>query len=253
MSYQLFNEDCLQGMERIPDGSVDAIICDPPFGTTDCTFDVRLPLAPMWNEFKRLAKSNAAICLFCQFPFGADLITSNRKMFRYKWVWEKSLGVGYLNVRRMPLRCHEDILIFYQKLPTYNPQFRTGKARPFRNFVYHSENYTNKRGTKYKQDGEHYHPRDVLYFPSTMGLEERFHPTQKPVSLLEYLIRTYTNEGETVLDATMGSGSTGVACMNTGRNFIGFETEKNFYDIACKRLSDAQAKQEQSLFKDVGA
>ena len=251
---ELYNEDCLEGMKRIPDGAVDMILTDLPYGTTDCDFDVRIPFEPMWEQFKRVTKRNAAIVLFSQMPFGAELIMSNRKMFRYEISWEKSVPVGFFNANRMPLRCHENILIFYQRLPTYNPQWRKGKSYARRAIAGLHVNYREvKEKFQSAQDGEHYYPRDVVYFNSTVGQGERFHGQQKPVDLLEYLVKTYTNEGELVLDATMGSGSTGVAAVNTGRDFIGFETEKNFYDIACKRIADAQALQEQNLFKGVAA
>lgn len=249
----LYNEDCLEGMKRIPDGAVDMILTDLPYGITDCAFDVRIPFEPMWEQFKRVTKRNAAIVLFSQMPFGAELIMSNRKMFRYKWVWEKSLGVGFLNAKKMPLRCHEDVLVFYQQLPTYNPQFREGK--PYRQI--HNNNFTKNYGSQgqkvfVNENGNRY-PRDVQHFALKLGGRENVHPQQKPVDLLKYLIKTYTNEGELVLDATMGSGSTGVAAVNTGRNFIGFETEKNFFDIACRRIAEAETKQEQNLFKDVAS
>ena len=247
MSYEIFNEDCLEGMKRIETGSVDAIICDPPFGTTDCAFDVRIPFEPMWEQFKRVTKRNAAIALFSQMPFGAELIMSNRKMFRYEWIWRKPMPAGFLNAKKMPLRCHENILLFYEKLPTYNPQFTQGKPFNKRQKAYTARNYAhgdyqggiNETGDRY--------PRDEFTFKN--GDNARMeHPQQKPTDLLEYLIKTYTNEGELVLDATMGSGSTGVACMNTRRRFIGFETEQKFFDIAKKRIDEAIAKREQSLF-----
>ena len=235
--------DCLELMKEIPDGSVDMILTDLPFGTTACAFDVRIPFEPMWEHFKRVTKKNAAIVLFSQMPFGAELIMSNRKMFRYEWIWEKSLGVGFLNAKKMPLRCHENILVFYRKLPTYNPQFRSGK--PFkcarRTF---SANYANQKPTVQNSDGRRY-PRDCVKIKQP---PENYSPQQKPVPLLEYLIKTYTNEGEVVLDATMGSGSTGVACVNTGRDFIGFEKEQNFFEISQKRIAEAQAKKAQELF-----
>ena len=254
MSYQIYNEDCLEGMKRIPAGSVDMILTDLPYGITNCYFDVRIPFEPMWEQFKRVTKRNAAIALFSQMPFGAELIMSNKKMFRYEIIWEKSLGVGFLNAKKMPLRCHENILLFYQQLPTYNPQFRQGKPYSRRGFVPTHANY---QALEFKfnsgsEDGRRV-PRDVIYFNSTVGQIERLHPQQKPVDLLEYLIKTYTDEGETVLDATMGSGSTGVACMNTGRNFIGFELEQKFFDIATRRITEAQNLREQNLFKDVAS
>ena len=253
MSYEIFNEDCLEGMKRIPDGSVDMILTDPPYQITNCAFDVRVPFEPMWEQFKRVTKRNAAIVLFSQMPFGAELIMSNRKMFRYEWIWEKSLGVGFLNAKKMPLRCHENILVFYSQLPTYNPQFMQGK--PFRKEGSNRTiNYGKRHCTVLESDGRRY-PRDVVFFDGMNcigGNDERekqcLHPQQKPVALLKYLIRTYSNEGELVLDATMGSGSTGVAAMNTKRRFIGFETEKNFFDISKQRIDEAIAKREQSLF-----
>ena len=215
---KIFNEDCLEGMSRIPDGSVDLILTDPPFGITDAPFDNRIPFEPMWEQFKRVTKHNAAIVLFSQMPFGSDLIQSNRKMFRYEWIIHKqSAGGGFLNAKKMPLRVHENILVFYRALPTYNPQFTEGKAKNFTRKTF-SQNYANQISTEYKNDGKRY-PRDVITYTFPPNVR---HPTQKPVDLLEYLIKTYTNEGETVLDATMGSGSTGVAAVNTGRKFIGF-------------------------------
>ena len=239
--------DCLKLMKEIPDGSVDLILTDLPFGITDCAFDKRIPFEPMWKEFYRVTKLNAAICLFAVSKFLIELAMSNLKDYRMKWVWEKSLGVGFLNANKMPLRCHEDILVFYRKLPTYNPQFTKGK--PYKpHFKGSSLNYSTRGGHKNDNDGEHYSPRDVIYFKSTFGHEVNYSPQQKPVDLLEYLIKTYTNEGETVLDATMGSGSTGVAAVNTERKFIGFELEKEFFDIAQKRIEEALAKKAQELF-----
>lgn len=256
MDYQIFNEDCIEGMKRLPDNSVDCILTDLPYGITDCPFDVRIPFEPMWAQFKRVTKRNAAIVLFSQMPFGAELIMSNRKMFRYEWIWGKTHPQGFLNAKKMPLRCHENVLIFYEKLPTYNPQFARGKPYVHRNFVDESSNnvYGNHRVLTYvEHDGNRY-PTDIVtfaqpnavYFGKVSG--EVVHPNQKPTDLLEYLIRTYTNEGELVLDATMGSGSTGVACVNTGRDFIGFETEKKFFDIARERIDKAIAEKAQSLF-----
>lgn len=254
MNIDIFNEDCLEGMKRIADGSVDMILTDLPYGTTDCAFDVRIPFEPMWEQFKRVTKSNAAIVLFSQMPFGAELIMSNRKMFRYEWIWEKSLAVGFLNANRMPLRCHENILIFYRQLPTYNPQFTQGK--PYVEYQKtKTKNYSKTTARPITvSDGRRF-PRDIVKFYQVGNFNhtENYHPQQKPVPLLEYLIRTYTNEGETVLDATMGSGTTGVACVNTNRNFIGFELEEKFFDIAQKRIVEAEKLCEQNLFKEAGA
>ena len=237
--------DCLELMKEIPDGSVDMILTDLPYGITDCAFDKRIPFEPMWAQFKRVTKLNAAIVLFSQMPFGSDLIQSNKKMFRYEWIWEKSLGVGFLNAKKMPLRCHENILVFYQKLPTYNPQFTKGKPYSTKHYGKNGTQNYNKHNDclTVSANGERY-PRDKLSFTQPYDV----HPQQKPVDLLEYLIKTYTDEGETVLDATMGSGSTGVACANTNRNFIGFELEENFFNISAKRIEEALAKKAQELF-----
>lgn len=245
--YEIFNEDCLEGMKRIPDGSVDMVLTDLPYGITAASFDVRIPFEPMWEQFKRVTKRNAAIVLFSQMPFGSDLIQSNKKMFRYEWIWEKRVAVGFYNANKMPLRCHENILVFYQQLPTYNPQFSQGEAYKRNQKLIRQTVYQQTERVPTKNDGRRY-PRDVQKFATDYGKRRLFHPTEKPTDLLEYLIKTYTNEGETVLDATMGSGSTGVACINTGRKFIGFETEKKYFDIAKKRIDDAIAKKEQSLF-----
>ena len=246
---ELHNEDCLEGMKRIPDGLIDMILTDLPYGITNCDFDVRIPFEPMWQQFKRVTKRNAAIVLFSQMPFGAELIMSNRKMFRYEIIWEKSVPVGFFNANRMPLRAHENILLFYGALPTYNPQFRKGKSYARKAVANLHANYGECR-EKFTSgnDGEHYYPRDTIYFNSTVGQVKRQHPQQKPVDLLEWFIKTYSNEGETVLDATMGSGSTGVACVNTNRNFIGFELEEKFFDVAQKRINDALTERDQRLF-----
>lgn len=243
--FEIYNEDCLTGMQRIPDGTVDAIICDPPFGhSTDCDWDVRLPMEEMWAEFNRVTKHNAAIVLFSQLPFAVDLINANRKMFRYEWVWHKSHACGFFNANKMPLRAHENILIFYRRLPTYNPQWHSGKAYSRAHADAEGGGvYRKRKGALTVNDGEHYYPRDVIKFTSVTAMhktEPRYHPTQKPLALMEFLVRTYTNAGELVLDATMGSGSTGVAAVRCGRRFIGFEKEQKFFDICQQRLSAEQ-------------
>lgn len=252
--YQIFNEDCISGMSKLDAGSVDAIICDPPFATTDCAWDLRLPMQEMWEQFNRVTKENAAIVLFSQLPFAVDLINANRKMFRYEWTWVKPKACGFLNANKMPLRAHENILVFYRKLPTYNPQFHKGKAYERlqqaeprdRQRVYQG------RGANFtKNDGNHYYPHDVIKFTQPVAnskREPRVHPTQKPVDLMEFLVKTYTNERELVLDATMGSGSTGVACMNSRRRFIGFETDAKFFELSRQRLDRALVERAQRLF-----
>ena len=238
--------DCLELLKDVPDGSIDAIICDLPYGVTQAPFDKKLPLEEMWTHFRRVTKKNAAVVLFSQQPFSAELVMSNKRNFKYVWTWHKKQCTGFLNAKHQPLRSCEDILVFYQALPTYNPQMRKGK--PYKAF--HSDNFTSNYGLQWKkifvnETGDRY-PTTLLEFPLPRFKDG--HPQQKPTNLLEYLIKTYTNENETVLDATMGSGSTGVACVNTNRNFIGFELEEKFFNIAEKRISEAVAKREQSLF-----
>lgn len=238
---RIFLEDCIEGMKRIPDGSVDMILTDPPFGTTDNFWDKCLPMSEMWEQFNRVTKVNAAIVIFAQLPFAVDVINANRKMFRYEWVWQKPMPVGFLNAQKMPMRCHENILVFYRKLPTYNPQWMYGKP-----YTKIADKYWNCYGkAKWKgdvvtksADGRRY-PRDVLTF-NNWDFGKRDHPTGKPVDLLEYLIKTYTNEGELVLDACMGSGSTAVAAVNTGRYFVGFETYDKYYEVALRRIEEAR-------------
>jgi site-specific DNA-methyltransferase (adenine-specific) len=232
----LYNGDCLELMKSIPDHSIDMILSDPPYGTTKSNdWDKPVDLSALWTQYKRVIKSGGAIVLFSQLPFACDLIAGNRKQFRYEWVWEKDCAVGFLNANRMPLRAHENILVFYDRLPTYNPQMNAGKPYARKRHG-HTTNYNvnTQRLSTVNKDGKRY-PRDVIRFQKETG----FHPTQKPVALLEYLIKTYTNESDTVLDSFMGSGSTGVACVNTGRSFIGMELDKNYFKIAQNRIAEA--------------
>ena len=233
---ELYNGDCLQIMKQIPSESVDMVLCDLPYGTTDCKWDIPINLEILWNEYKRVCKKNACIALFSQMPFAVDLVNSNRKMFRYEWIWKKTMGTGFLNAKKMPLKAHENILIFYSKLPTYNPQ--KTKSKPYiRTRHSTSENYKAQGLSKtINLTGDRY-PLDVVEFKIS---EERYHSTQKPVKLCEYLIKTYTNEGETVLDNTMGGGTTGVACLNTGRDFIGIEKDDKYFKIAKERIGTAK-------------
>ena len=228
--------DCLELMKDIPDKSIDLILCDLPYGTTKNKWDSVIPFDKLWAQYNRIIKDHGAILLFSQMPFGANLIMSNPKMFRYEWVWEKDNSTGFLNAKKMPLKKHENILVFYKHLPTYNPQMQEG-FKPYYNVRFNSQssNYGNYKDVVSSSDGTRY-PVDMIKFNRDKGL----HPTQKPVALLEYLIKTYTNEGDTVLDNCMGSGSTGVACQNTNREFIGIELDEKYFQIACDRLGVAQ-------------
>ena len=227
--------DCLELIKEIPDKSVDMVLCDLPYGTTRNKWDSVIPLNKLWKQYERIIKDNGAIVLFSQMPFSAELVHSNLKLFKYEWIWQKDNGTGFLNAKKMPLKIHENILVFYKKLPLYNPQMRTG-FKPYKcKQGRHSTNYgAYEQGHITESNGERY-PIDIIEFKKDSGL----HPTQKPVALLEYLIKTYTNEGDTVLDNCMGSGSTGVACINTNRNFIGYELNEKYFEIAEKRINEA--------------
>ena len=230
---ELLNGDCLELMKNIPDKSIDMILCDLPYGTTHNKWDTIIPFDKLWAQYNRIIKDNGAILLFSQMPFGASLIMSNPKMFRYEWIWEKNCPVGFLNAKKMPLRKHENILVFYKHLPTYNPQGLIKLDEPIQ-----EAGSANKNGKNYGVADKSFirthknYPTDIITFSKDSG----YHPTQKPVDLLEYLIKTYTNEGDTVLDNCMGSGSTGVACVNTNREFIGMELDEKYYKVACERI-----------------
>lgn len=236
---ELYKGDCMEKLKMLPDGSVDMVLCDLPYGTTDNAWDKVIPLPGLWSEYKRVCKENAAILLFSQLPFSCDLINANRAMFRYEWIWHKTMAVGFLNAKKMPLRAHENILVFYRKLPTYNPQKTYGKAWKKTGGAHATSNYGSQKEHIGQSDGDTRFPVDIITVSN--GNKNSLHPTQKPVELLEYLIKTYTNEGETVLDNTMGSGSTGVACIATGRNFIGMEMNEEYFAIAEKRLKNAES------------
>ena len=237
MGFELYKGDCLDVMNDIPDGSVDFILTDPPYGTTACKWDSIIPLEPMWEQLKRIIKPNGAIVMTASQPFTTTLIASNMKMFRYSWVWEKEQGVNFQHAKRQPLKIHEDICVFGIESPVYYPQglipCNINKSNKFKGGNLGHCGSESKR-SEYKQSVTNY-PKSIQKFNRQRGL----HPTQKPVVLMEYLIKTYTNEGETVLDFTMGSGTTGVACGNTGRKFIGIELDRDYYHIARKRIAEA--------------
>lgn len=235
--------DCLEGMKQIPDGSVDAIICDLPYGTTANKWDSIIPLDQLWAQYKRIIKKGGPIVLFAQCPFDKVLGCSNLAWLRYEWIWEKEKGTGWLNAKQEPMRKHETILVFYNSLPTYNPQMRHGTAYS-KGQTSASSNYGKVRDNIVTKMGNERYPESILHFTrdTQNGLEEAIHPTQKPVDLLRYLVKTYTNEGDTILDNCMGSGTTAVACIKEKRHFIGFELNKEYYDKACQRI-DAVKRQ----------
>lgn len=232
---KLMQGDCLELMKTIPDRSIAMVLCDLPYGITRNSWDCCLDLNKLFMQYHRIIKKNGVIALFSQPPFSAELIMANKKNFRYEWIWEKSQGTGHLNANRTPMKKHENILIFYSKLPTYNPQFMNGKPYISTQST-HSSNYGKQKNNITTVNNGKRYPTDILKFTSEKGL----HPTQKPVSLLAYLIKTYTNESETILDNCMGSGSTGVACLNTNRDFIGIELDETYFNIAEKRIHEAE-------------
>lgn len=229
--------DCLEEMRKIESGSVDMVMCDLPYGTTQNKWDSIIPLSLLWEQYFRVC--NGVIALTATQPFSSSLVMSQPDSFRYEWVWVKTKITGVLNAKRMPVRKHEQILIFQKSGNTiYNAQGLLPHGKKRIDQIKHSSNSYGKRGGKeYTQDFTNW-PRDVLEIPSE---GKTVHPTQKPVALLEYLIRTYTNKGDTVLDNTMGSGSTGVACANTGRKFIGIEKDPTYFAIAERRIAEAQS------------
>lgn len=243
---RLYKGDCLEVMKEIESGSIDAIITDPPFGTTACKWDSVIDFKLMWEQLNRIIKSNGAIVLFGSQPFTSALIMSNPKYFKYEWIWKKSHATGHLNSKRQPMRQHENICVFYKKQSVYNPQMidktyidkRTKSGDDSNVDIYGDFNKVERQIPTTKG-----YPKTIQYFATPFkGGEGGKHPTQKPIALMEYLIKTYTNENETVLDFTMGSGSTGVACVNTNRNFIGIEMDDKYFEIAEQRIKEANYK-----------
>ena len=239
----IYNEDCLEGMKRIPDGSVDAIICDLPYGITGNQWDSMIPLDNLWLEYKRITKSNAAIVLFGSQPFTSAVVMSNPKWFKHEWIWQKNRGSNFGTVKFGPMREHENIIVFCNGKLTYNPQMQEradgGKDRARYN-VQFSSSSTNYAETLRKNIGRYElsvlrQPSSVQYFNTSCG-DDHFHPTQKPVDLLRYLVLTYTNPGDVILDNACGSGTTCLAAVLEHRHFIGFETNKEYFDKACKRI-----------------
>ncbi|MBT4734804.1 MAG: site-specific DNA-methyltransferase [Candidatus Marinimicrobia bacterium] len=237
---KLLNGDCIEMMdglisERV---TVDAIITDPPYGITACEWDIAIPFDDMWERLNKLTKSNGAIVLFGAEPFSSELRLSNIKNYKYDWVWTKNLKSGHLNARKMPMRGHEMIHIFYNKPVTYNPQKRkrTTEHKSGNKFNSKTGIYGKQKDVYIDRQNDEISPDTVLQNIKCVSNDRRVHPTQKPVALIEYLIKTYTNENEIVLDFTMGSGTTGVACKNLNRDFIGIEMDTDYFEIAKQRI-----------------
>lgn len=229
--------DCLEGMKLIPDGSIDMILCDLPYGTTSCKWDTVIPFEPLWEQYERIIKPRGAMVFTAAQPFTTSLIYSNKKLFRYCWYWIKNQVTGFPFAKIQPLRCVEDVVVFYKQTPTYNAQGLVRLEQPLKvpgkkleESVYRVNSLNKDTETFYTN-----YPRQTLYIKCQ---REGLHPTQKPVALFEYLIKTYTNPGEIVLDNCIGSGTTAVACINTGRRFIGFEKDEGYYKIANQRIKE---------------
>ena len=234
---KIYNEDCLEGMKRIPDKSVDMILCDLPYGTTACKWDTIIPFEPLWEQYERIVKDNGAIVLTASQPFASALVMSNLKLFRYEWVWDKNNPTNFAMAKKQPLKYHETILVFAKKQTEYYPIKWQGKPNHKQGLLKNdqqSEVYGKIKRTEDNLSGMKY-PRSIIEI-SKHSSQGGLHPTQKPVALFEYLVKTYTNEGETVLDNCMGSGTTAIACINTNRNFIGFELDETYFNIANERI-----------------
>ena len=242
-NYQLMFGDCLERMKEISDGSVDLILTDPPYGTTACKWDSVIHFEPMWDELKRIIKPNGAIVLFSAEPFSSTLRMSNIRNYKYDWIWVKDKPSNFVMANKQPMRYSENISVFYTKQPTYNKQMipRTGSGSDRCKYKVDHSNRTVQGGGEYqgskesRYDVDYKNPSNVLAY-STGRRQDSHHPTQKPVALLEYLIKTYTNEGNTVLDFTAGSFSTGVACLNTNRKFLGIEMDEKYFNIGVNRM-----------------
>ena len=244
---KLYNSDCLIEMKNIPDKSIDMILCDLPYGTTACKWDVVIPFEPLWEQYKRIIKDRSAIVLFGSQPFTSALVSSNYTMFKYEWIWDKKKPSGFQLAKFRPMIKHENVLVFCHKSPNYYP-IRTPRDKVKRNsFQSKSESSPIAHHDGLERVYTDFLPKSIIEI-SNANQRNRLHPTQKPVALLEYLIKTYTLEGETVLDNCMGSGSTGVACVNTKRNFIGIEKDPDYFKIAEKRIREAQENYQESLF-----
>lgn len=254
---KIYNQDCLEGMQYIDDNTIDMILCDLPYGTTQAKWDSIIPFDKLWNQYLRIIKNNGAIVLFATQPFTSSLIMSNIKMFKYTWVWDKNKPTNFLNAKKQPLRSTEDICVFYNKQPTYNPQLRNKEKKNIRNTKYENVSYSGLYGKTienwgYNQNREiptdKSYPINLIRFIN-LGNNggKRLHPTQKPLDLIEYLINTYSNENDLILDNCCGSGSTLVGAKNLNRKYIGFELDEKYYNIANQRLNDTELIKKEEL------
>ena len=234
---KIYNEDCLEGMKKIPDGSIDMILCDLPYGTTECKWDTIIPFEALWEQYERIIKDNGAIVLTAAQPFTSALVMSNPKMFKYSWIWDKVKPSGFQVARYRPMMRQEDVLVFGKGRINYNP-IMTLREKVKTSRIYSSSDSNPLKNSDGKnRTYTHKYPQSILTF-SNAAQKGKVHPTQKPVLLFEYLIKTYTDEGDTVLDNCMGSGTTAIACLNTERNFIGFELNEEYYNMSLKRISE---------------
>lgn len=234
----LYNGDCLEIMKNISDKSVDMILCDLPYGTTACKWDTVIPFEPLWEQYNRIIKDNGAIVLFGSEPFSSALRMSNIKNFKYDWIWNKKLAGNGILAKKQPLKIHEIVSVFNSGI--YIPQMTKGRYRKKMTGGIKESEITGGNSVVDEYSNDLYYPKTILEYGIGNMRKGRLHPTQKPVALLEYLIKTYTNEGDVVLDNCMGSGSTGVACVNTNRDFIGIELDKDYFNIAKQRITGNQ-------------
>ena len=233
---ELYNGDCLELMKNIPDKSIDMILCDLPYGTTACKWDTVIPFEPLWEQYNRIIKDNGAIVLFGSEPFSSALRMSNIKNFKYDWIWNKKLAGNGILAKKQPLKIHEIVSVFNSGI--YIPQMTKGRYR--KKMGLKESEITGGNSYAKQTENDLYYPKSILEYGIGNMRKGRLHPTQKPVALLEYLIKTYTNEGDVVLDNCMGSGSTGVACVNTNRDFMGIELDKDYFNIAKQRITGNQ-------------
>jgi len=236
---KILHGDCIEILKDIPDDSIDMVLCDLPYGTTQCKWDIVISMDELWKAYNRVCKRNAPMIFTAAQPFTSALIMSNPRYFKYTWVWEKSKATGYLNAKKMPMRAHEDVCVFYRKPPVYNPQMTQGQ--PYNKGKAHrpTDVYGSQVSTLVKNDTGLRYPRTVQYFKTAESEGKVHHPTQKPLNLFRYLIKTYTNEGDVVLDNCIGSGTTAIAAIKEKRNFVGIEMDEKYVSISRQRIEEA--------------